>query len=628
MIQTTLIDRRNIATELPRAIAAVQSATFVGLDCETHDDDRHPGLNLFMKVNEETRKKAGNKKLVFDHRRTTMTGFSVYPEGCDTAWYVNLGHADFENRVSFDEVRTLLDARPANGFWISHNAPFELVMFGACHNYDLSNVICTMQLSVTAFGDDNYDIAEFKAAGLGGMGQWPMILLRAAQKGMDKVVGPTLQLTPEAKADLKILGLTEMPDDLRGAYIKAIKMAHPDNGGVGAELVNAAYERLQGDVWEEVEDEETSRRRFNREIDEIIGKICAKEADSGHCYNGWVYDLAYGHGLKDLVLKIFGHQMGTFKDTLGDNAHMGQLTGDQVREYGAEDAYWVVPLFRWLLEYVAATSPDALNTFFEQENPMIYVYAQLWRDGMVVNFPSIEEHRELERAEFANLLRTLRAALRGLNFEDAPVEGLVQRQDWYAKNWQKYRNKITSWVQMDDEDDDFLECIRVSSPVGNAWAEERHYPVGKDRLSIMHYMPVRVMIYDLLRSKLMFDVGKLASDGEARGRVKTWLEQNDPNPAKLAVMDCLAAMAGVEQRMKLYLTPYMLLTDPETGRLYPTVNSLLNTRRLGCSTPNAMQLAKRGSSTYVRGFFKGDNPDPAVAEASLRRLGYLKDIAA
>lgn len=606
MINTILLDRRNYETELPRIVKAVAACQFCGLDVETQDDARHAGLNLFMKVNEDTRKRAGNKKLVFDHRRTVMTGFSVYPEGCDRAWYINLAHADVENRLTWDEVKRILDARPANGFWLSHNAPFELVMFAACHGLDLDNVICTMQLSVTAFGDDVYDIDLFKTQGLNHMDHWPMAMMCAAQKGgVEREM--VWQLTSEARADLKVLGLRSMPDDLRSAYLEAMKVAHPDKGGAPgkAELVNAAYERLKGDNWEEVEDEESSRRRFNRDVDEIIGKICTKEADSSACYNGYVYDLAYGHGLKQLVQRIFGHQMGTFRETIGDNAHMGQLTGEQVREYGAEDAYWVVPLFRWLLDYVARTSPNALDTFFTQENPMIYVYADLWRGGMRVNLPAIEARRVAERAEYANLLRSLRAALRGCKtFPEQPNPELVKRQPWYVSGYSRYRAKIQKFMDYEDVDDDFEEVCRVKGAVSTAWIGERGGVT--DDFSVMHYMPVRTMMYDLLGGKLQFKMGKLTSDGEARGRLKIWLEENDPDPCKLQVMDCLAAMAGVETRMKLYLTPYVHLTDPETGKLYPTVNSLLNTRRLGASTPNPMQLAKRGESTYVRGFFEGD----------------------
>lgn len=539
MIETILLDRRNYVEELPVIIDAIQCASFIGLDCETHDDGRHQGLNLMMKVNEETRKKAGNTRLIFDMRRTEVCGFSVYPEGCNRAWYINMGHADVENRLTFEEVRPILDAKKPEATWLSHNAPFELTVFKNSLGYDLVNILCTMQLSVTAFGDDNYDINTFNVMDLRGLSKWPEMLLRAS---------------------------------------------------------------LRNDMSYDDDLDEESTRKFNREIEDMIGKITSKTSDAAHSYNGYVDEIAYGHGLKQLINQIFGYQMGTFKDTIGDNAHMGQLTGEQVRAYGAEDAYWVVPLFRHLLTYTARNSPNALNTFFTQENPMIHVYSELWRGGMRVNKPAIDERRELERATYANLLRSLRAALRGCgDFPAEHNESLAYRQPWYAKNWDKYRAKIVAFRDLEDVEDDLEECLRVSSPVGNAWAEERGFKCTSD-LSIMHYMPVRVILYDLLQGKMQFDMGKLTSDGEARAKVKDSLT----DPAKQLVIDCLTAMAGLEQRMKLYLTPYTFLTDPETDRLYPTVNSLLNTRRLAASTPNPMQLSKRGDSTYVRGFFLGD----------------------
>lgn len=76
--KTILLDARNWDVEASKAIEAIAACkTLVGLDCETQDDGRHDGLNQFMKVNEETRKKAGNKRLVFDMRRTVMTGFDL-----------------------------------------------------------------------------------------------------------------------------------------------------------------------------------------------------------------------------------------------------------------------------------------------------------------------------------------------------------------------------------------------------------------------------------------------------------------------------------------------------------------------------------------------------------------------
>lgn len=541
MIKTQLVDRRNVDDLLPEICKLISGAALVGIDCETQDDARHEGLNILMKVDEESREKSKTSRLIFDHRRTVMTGFSVYPENHDTAYYFNLAHADVENRLAWDEVRCVMDAKSSDAWWISHNAPFELTMFKQCHDYDLTNVICTMQLSVTAFGDDNYDLNEFAGTGLDGLAKWPFALMRAA-----------------ASRD---------PLDLL---------------------------------------DEESERSFGREADDIIGKITSKTSTASHSYNGYVKALAFGHGLKQLVWKMFHQKMGTFEETLAENAHMGQLTGEQVADYGAEDAFWVVPLFHELMARIARDSPDALETFFSQENPMIHVYSELWREGMRVRDEAIARQREVERRNFANTLRSLRAVVREMQFGPVKAE-LVKRESWYAKNADRYRKLIKDWADLDDEEDDYEECIRVSNAVPNAWAEER----GDKRrgpLSITHYMPARVLLYDLIGAKLQFDMGKLASNGEARGKIKDTLT----DPLHIQAVECMTELASIEQRMKLYLTPYTLMTDPETHRLYPTVNSLLNSRRLAASQPNPMQLAKRGESTYVRGFFLGDTDEHLI----------------
>lgn len=544
MINTILVDARNATQEVPHIIQAMNGAAFIGLDVETEDSRRHDGLNQFMRVDEEGFK-GGNTKLIFDTRRTTMCGFSIYPEGCDRAWYVNLNHADVENRLSWAQAQQILKAKPEDAFWVSHNAPFEITMFFNCYRMRLDDIICTMQLSVTAFGDDNYDESEWKNTGLGGMGKFVPQLLACADE-------------------------IDPPDE---------------------------------DV-----DEEASRR-FNRSVEDIIGKITSKTSTAAHSYNGYVSALAYGHGLKQLVRKFFDHEMSTFKETLGENAHMGQLTGEEVCQYGAEDAYWVIPLFRKLLEFVSTNSPLALDAFFDTENPMVQVYSELWRGGMRVNHPAIFSRRTVERAEFARLLRSLRACLRTVSWGD-PNPELMKREAWYEKNHARYRKLIQDWIDADDHDDDYEECMRVSNAVPNAWAAEKG-DKRKGPLSITHYMPARVILYDLLRGKMQFDMGKLQSNGEARGKIKTWFEKNGDHNAVQAI-ECMSAMAGVEQRMKLYLTPYLLLTDPETQRMYPVVNSLLNSRRMAASTPNPMQLAKRGESTYVRGFFLPDNDDHLI----------------
>src|SRR5688572_7851687 len=99
-IKSVLIDARTSPDVLERIKGELASAEVWGLDCETQDEARHDGLNQY------------NNKIrhVFDHRRTTMTGFSTYVEGSDTAYYFNLAHADVANRLPVNVVHDVLGA--------------------------------------------------------------------------------------------------------------------------------------------------------------------------------------------------------------------------------------------------------------------------------------------------------------------------------------------------------------------------------------------------------------------------------------------------------------------------------------------------------------------------------------
>ena len=96
--KTLLVDARNWAEVEPLLAQKMLTYKMIGLDIETHDADRHDGLNRAMKVNEDG-KKSASKKLLFDSNRTTVTGLSLYfdqdPE--NVAYYLNLAHADVQN---------------------------------------------------------------------------------------------------------------------------------------------------------------------------------------------------------------------------------------------------------------------------------------------------------------------------------------------------------------------------------------------------------------------------------------------------------------------------------------------------------------------------------------------------
>lgn len=536
MVQSILVDARNYERLWPEIIAELKSAKVYGLDCETTDvETRHEGLNAYCNAT----------RLVFDHRRTTMTGMSTYVEGSDRAYYFNLAHADVNNRLPRDFAQRLIAEVSPEAICVAHNAPFELVMFKQCHGIELDNVVCTLQMAVSHHGPDEYDLRTFFS-------------------------------TP-----------------LPSAFHK-----------VAREVLTV------WDGWEQGKATTGAQQ-------ELLGKFIAKESKAEHSYNGFVKSICMGYSLKALTKSRFGVDQTTFKDVLGGYSHMGELTGEKVVSYGADDAYWAVQHYRWMFDDMLKNQPKALNTFFQTENPMVHVYADSWREGIRLDLEQVFERRNVERADMAKLLREFKARIRAaLPFPPDPHPDLLRKEKWYSGKdgdaWQKKRAQIAAWATSPDSADDFEQVFQVSNPIGNAWAAEKGKKVPAGKLNIIYYMAMRTIMYDLLRAPMQYDEGSVASDKEARGRIREKLEEGS---LASEIMKDLQTMAEIEQRMKLYLTPYTQLMDPETSRVYPSLSSQLATRRLATSFPNPMQLAKSGSSAYIRSFYLADDDDSVVVSA-------------
>lgn len=540
---TVLVDRRNYNDLKDDLIKIVASGKVIGLDTETHNKNAHEGIKEFRK-NKETK--------AFDYRRKVVTGLSIFPdldkpEDEAVSYYFNLNHADEDNRLTWNEVKEILDAKPAETSWVAHNAVYEIVVLKLTYDYDLPNIIDTLQMAVSAWGPDEYNHDEYIKMQMGAM--------------------------------------TEL-------------------------FVDA--ERIFGDF-----DRSAGKDKMTPQQGEFLAKVLGKSSTSTFSYNGIIQSISYSYGLKKIVRMMFNHQMQSFDETLedGDADHMGELTGEQVKDYGAEDAYWAVRVFYGILDYMAKNCPEAIQTFFDQENPMTKVFAQILMDGMNVNSTAVEERRAIERHNFAVKLRELKAEAKVLlPFKEELNEKLAKHDKWYADKGEEYRKRLVAWIDSADEEDDFKQCIQVSSPVSNAW-------LGKKSLgiSIGHYYQTRLLMYDLTQSTPITSKGKTQSDAESRGtlreRFATRIKQEQDAEALERLKHCdkllelMGELASIEQRMKLYLTPYTLLTDPETHRMYPQVSSMLATRRMASSNPNVMQLAKRGESTYVRGFYLPDQDD-------------------
>ena len=537
-----LVDSRNLALldEIPKVL---QVTDLAGLDIETEDSAKHEGL-------------VDVKGDPIDFQRSKLCGLSIYPNEADYAFYINIGHADVENRVPWPLLEKVLSAY--EGHWVIHNAPFERAMLELTQNFILKQYICSMQLCVTAYNEDEYPLEKFFQSDLGEMAKF----------------------------------MTQIDKHF------------------------ADFDRRKG---------------LTHKQGQLVGKILAKESRSAHSYNGFVQNLTYGYGLKKAVKSWFDVDMVTFQEALNGKEHMGQLTGEEASLYGADDAIWCMRLYNKVMQYLLETNPQVIETFFNQELPMCELYAGLKRDGLKINLPAVKQRRDMERVNYANALRKIKASVAAvLPFERDPVAILEDREDWYKKNHERYRKRIASWATSPDSEDHYEQCVQVSSPVGNQWAIDKlggKAPKNKN-LNLTHYMVTRTLFYDLLQLPVIMDKGKVQSDNEARqqmfedlqNEVKEKTAAGDDHSKlvltklekKKLVLECINELSSIDQRMKLYLNPYIHLIDPDTSRVYPTLSSMLNSRRMATQYPNPMQLAKRGASTYVRGFYLPDHEDDVI----------------
>ena len=536
MPRTILVDARNYEEAMPKVMEEVEASEKNGFDLETFDKP-HEALAAYRKA---------KRKLVFDINRTKITGFSIYCADSEVAYYFNTFHADIENRLTFEQVKPLLDLLTREDkLLIAHNSVFEITMTKMVWDYDLcrnDNVICTMIMAVTAYNPDEYRIEDFTEQRM-------------------KPMAPLLKDIKEA-----------FTPDAEGNY--------------------PSY-------------------NLNEEQRRILGQVVGKTSTSTFSYNGMVNNITFTYGLKRMVERFFGHKMQTFKETLeaGDAAHMGELTGEQTASYGADDAVFTCKIYDHLFNYMLNSNPKVLQTFYTQENPMAQHYSQMWANGMQIDQEAVKDSVQRERVTMAAILRELKVAIKGaLPFPTDPNETMWKHNKIYkGKNedgYLRYRKAIEDFASLKDEEDDYLMCRQVKSAITTAWSEEKG-DKPSNGVNLNYYVTLQTLLYDLLQLKPQYNQGKLTADKDAR---RNLADANKDVP----VIKTLTSLSRVEQAVSLYLTPYSALINPTTGKIHPVVSSELATRRLAMKDPNGMQLAKRGESVYIRGFYLPDEPEHVI----------------
>lgn len=556
-IQSVLVDARNVNLLLPVLIEKVKNAPYTGFDIETHNGNAHEGIKKFNKQG----------KNAFDIRRTVVTGFSIYPEGDTFCYYFNLNQRDIQNRIPWETVYPLMEEMQKHTL-IIHNAQFEKTMMRMCYNYEITNYIDTLQLAVSAYSPDSYDFTKFCSADLGEIRK----LFPAISEAFDTWDGYQ-ELTPQQA--------------------------------------------------------------------ELVGQVCGKSSEAAHSYNGFVKSICFGYGLKQAVKSFFDYDMEHYDKCLAkseyakkrefvlkskdpqykalrsyfeEEPHMGHLTGEEVVSYGADDSFWCVQLYKALYDFIKDNCPDSWEAFLNQENHMADIFTNIQTGGLRINLEAVYEKRNEERRNAAKVLKEIKALFREmLPFPAGPNETLMKSESWYQKNWQKYRQQIVDFAYAPDYDDTptgvMKQLLQINGGITKSYTDDIDLKVNKGIINLVHYMPSRTIYYDLMGHKVIKSKGKIQSGKDTRGKMLEGYEKDSPQAKLLNYMNKLTQ---VDQVCKLYLNPYLYLTDPETSKVYPSISSTLATRRMSMSNPNAQQLSKRGESTYVRGFYLPDNDNHVI----------------
>lgn len=537
-----LVDRTNIQEYDAFLMEQFKTeANLVGYDLESSQRDAHDGIKKLMKIDDDGF--SHGKKLIFDFKRTKITGCSFYfgKTHPDKAFYVNFAHADTENNLDISYLLKWIEtAKQHKNTLIIHNVPYEYCVHLGSYDQVLPATLCSMQLCITAYNPDEYKKSEL-----------PMALSR---------------------------GIRSLIPEIERAF--------------------ANYEH--------------GKLTFQQE--EILGKFCSKTGKASHSYEGIVKEISYGYGLKKAVKSWFGYQMAEFKDTLGDAPDMEALTGAQVLEYGADDAIWAYRLFFRVYQYLQQVNPNVINTYLTTENPITRVFAETTIGGMKVNKDAILKRRDTMRVEFAEHLLNLKRAIREVFPAEIPPmhEKLLKYEKWYKPvSHEKYYNLIKQWLSTPDDLPAYETCIQVKCAPSNAWLEDVKGINSKPtaQLSINHYMAMRFILFVLFDLPCKATGGKIQSDGDARKEMLAEFPNGHP------LLEAYAKIGSAEQAFKLYITPYLCLIDPDTGLMHPIMSSMLATRRSSCSNPNGQQLAKRGDSVFVRGFYQADDEDSLIVSA-------------
>lgn len=142
--------------------------------------------------------------------------------------------------------------------------------------------------------------------------------------------------------------------------------------------------------------------------------------------------------------------------------------------------------------------------------------------------------------------------------------------------------------------------------------DDKRYKIEGSELSLSSPVQMRALLYGMLNLPVHITSFNVSEEREALGLDGTVQANEDAIVTAMAkdapigswkreALECLLAAKKADTRRKNFYTTYPLWKHPKSGLVHPQLNSVgTETRRMSGSSPNLMQLPKRGEGIKFR----------------------------
>lgn len=241
----------------------------------------------------------------------------------------------------------------------------------------------------------------------------------------------------------------------------------------------------------------------------LVSNLCDTQLMSSH-----VDENQMSHSLKDLSRNWLGYEQMTYKEVLGDNDNMSQLTGKEVLRYGCDDS--LVTAHLWSLFDLITMVEGSQHHVYRNEFHFNDVMGKAFQRGIPTDQKLLNQLEKKDQALLEELDIELRNLLRE-HCKEVPEDAVAA---FMQENMPFYRAKAESQVK--EKGGNFNEILEATiATMEKKWRSLSVYNEFIRTDKTEEFIPTLKKLEKLLKLADMEAVGLPAS--MAAARVTAWL---------------------------------------------------------------------------------------------------------